>query len=670
MARFDGIAQGRHRLGRAAPLCLVLLLFAAAPAWAAPSWLDPADLSKPGRDATNPVIGVDSLGESIAMWERQSTVDPSINLQISTRAPGGSFSEPVDFLQKPSEPDLAMTPRGEAVAIWKRLAVPLGVYVIEAASRPPGGSFSAPVTVYTAPPKVIPQELEVALGEGGNVAISWGSVDPGSGLDKLICGVDPKTLQQFKCPNPPFVMASVRRAGGGFSPAERISPPRGTGPGGESEKEKEEREIKESQLWAGQGRVGIDPAGNAVAIWSYFDGKDSVIQTAAREGETFDPPAQLSESGENAGEPAVGMDSAGNAIAVWSRNEGSNRAVQAGVRPSGGSFAPLGDISASNAIAQSPSLAVNSGGTAIVAWRLAGFSETFIQTATRPPGGAFSAPVGLSSGKDNPLFPDVAMNDAGAAVVAWSGLNASNQIARATVRPAGGSFGPPVAISQSSPDLFHPHLAMDLAGDATAVWSRSNGTHDIVQMAGYDGSPPRLRDVSIPSSAKVGESLRLSATSEDEWPIGPPHFDFGDGATADGALVLHAYSAPGAYPVTVTATDAGGTSVTATGTTRVKARNDFTIGKLSRNRRKGTATLAVTVPEPGSTVVSGKGMKKATVKAARGGTLKLPLKAAAKGLKRLKRSGRLKAQLKIAYSPEGGDTNSVSHKVTLLKKLG
>ena len=57
------------------------------------------------------------------------------------------------------------------------------------------------------------------------------------------------------------------------------------------------------------------------------------------------------------------------------------------------------------------------------------------------------------------------------------------------------------------------------------------------------------------------------------------------------------------------------------------------------------------------------------MKAARGGTLKLPLKAAAKGLKRLKRSGRLKAQLKIAYSPVGGDTSTQRPRVTLQKKL-
>jgi hypothetical protein len=50
--------------------------------------------------------------------------------------------------------------------------------------------------------------------------------------------------------------------------------------------------------------------------------------------------------------------------------------------------------------------------------------------------------------------------------------------------------------------------------------------------------------------------------------------------------------------------------------------------------------------------------------------VKVPLKAAGKGLKRLNQKGKLKALLKIAYSPVGGDTNTKRRKVILQKKLG
>ena len=104
--------------------------------------------------------------------------------------------------------------------------------------------------------------------------------------------------------------------------------------------------------------------------------------------------------------------------------------------------------------------------------------------------------------------------------------------------------------------------------------------------------------------------------------MGNPRFDFGDGATADGTGVTHIYSAPGTQTVRVTARDAVGRETTTTGTILVKARNYFSFGKLTLNRKKGTATLVVNVPEPGTVVASGKGVKKATSRAATGGTVK------------------------------------------------
>ena len=77
-----------------------------------------------------------------------------------------------------------------------------------------------------------------------------------------------------------------------------------------------------------------------------------------------------------------------------------------------------------------------------------------------------------------------------------------------------------------------------------------------VVRAGYDADPPELRAVSIPGSAKVGDTVQFSASSFDVWPVGEPSFDFGDGGQAEGGSVSHVYSAPGSYTVRATATDA------------------------------------------------------------------------------------------------------------------
>jgi hypothetical protein len=663
----------KARLAPALLLALTLCILSAASASAAaPNWLEPADLSKPGRNASNPAVAMDGAGNTIALWERQSTLDPSFNLQISTRSAGGTFTAPVDFSLKSIEPQLAMTPAGEAVAVWKHFENPPGVYVIQMATRPPGGSFSAPVTVYTAPPSVIPQEVRLAVGTGGDVAVTWGRLDPNSGLDKVVCGEDLTTHLPFNCQNPPFVEAAVRPAGGSFTPAQRISTPRGTAPGGETPTEKEEREKAESKLFATGARPTVDPAGNATVVWTAFDGVDNVIQTAYRPaGGSFTAPAQVSASGEDAGVAEIGVDAAGNAIASWLRNDGADRMVQAAIKAPGGAFAPLPDISPAGGVAERPVLDVASNGTATIAWRLPGLTDSYLQSSTRPPGGSFSSPVNINNGKDGPLFQEVAVSDEGDAIVVWSGENGADEIVRAAVRTAGASaFGAPVAISQSSPNLFHPRPSMDTGGDATVVWVRSNGTHDIVQWGGYDADPPQLSQVSIPSTAKVADTVPFSASPSDVWPVGKPSFDFGDGGQATGNAVSHAYAAPGSYPVKVTVADAVGRTATSTGTILVKARNHFTIGKLKRNRKRGTATLTIAIPEPGTIVASGKGIKKATVRAAKAGAVKVPLKAVGKSLKRLKAKGKLKAKLKIAYSPVGGDTSTQRHGVTLQKTLG
>lgn len=674
MPNFDRGTRGpKAGLACALVLGVALCVSSAAAASAAPNWLEPADFSKPGRNASNPEVAMDGAGNTVAIWEREDPLHPGINLQLSTRAAGGTFTTPIDLALKPTEPRLAMTPGGEAIVAWKVLentGVPAtSGYRVQVATRPPGGSFGSPVTVFGAPPNVIPQDVEAAIGANGDVVVTWAEPDPESVFTEypdVNCGTNPDPPNnKIKCPNPDFVMASVRPAGGTFTEAQRISAPLTDPPG--TEPELEEWAIDESAKNAAGAHPAIDSAGNATVVWSAFNGDDNVVQTAYRPaGGSFTAPAQLSASGEDAGLAEIGVDAAGNAIATWLRREGSDLIVQAAVKAAGGAFVPLPDLSPGGGTAERPVLDVAPSGSATVVWRLGGF----LQSSTRPAGGAFAPPVNVSSGKDDPLFHEVSVSDDGDAIVVWSGENGPDQIVRAAVRTAGASaFGAPVAISQSS-GLFHPRPAMDAGGDATVVWVRSNGTHNIVQWAGYDADPPRLSPVSIPSAAKVADTVQFSAAAFDVWPVGMPSFDFGDGGQASGADVSHVYTAPGSYPVKVTVADAVGRTATSTGTILVKARNNFTIGKLKRNRRKGTATLTIAIPEPGTIVASGKGVKKATVRAAKGGAVKVPLKAVGGSLKRLKAKGRLKAKLRIAYSPVGGDTSIQRHSVTLQKKLG
>jgi Tol biopolymer transport system component len=100
-----------------------------------------------------------------------------------------------------------------------------------------------------------------------------------------------------------------------------------------------------------------------------------------------------------------------------------------------------------------------------------------------------------------------------------------------------------------------------------------------------------------------------------------------------------------------------------------KPGNHFSFGKLKLNKKKGTATLIVTVPGAGSLVLGGKGVKKANGQAKGPGNVTLPVKAAGKAKKKLDELGKLKLALQVSFTPVGGAVNTEATKVTLKQLL-
>ncbi len=109
--------------------------------------------------------------------------------------------------------------------------------------------------------------------------------------------------------------------------------------------------------------------------------------------------------------------------------------------------------------------------------------------------------------------------------------------------------------------------------------------------------------------------------------------------------------------------------MTAERTITILPSNEFAIGRLSRSRKRGTATFVVTVPGPGKLVLFGKGVEKATTRPRRAGRVKLPIRARGKALKSLLRRGNVRVPLAIAFTPNGGTTHVKHKKVTLIKRL-
>jgi hypothetical protein len=102
----------------------------------------------------------------------------------------------------------------------------------------------------------------------------------------------------------------------------------------------------------------------------------------------------------------------------------------------------------------------------------------------------------------------------------------------------------------------------------------------------------------------------------------------------------------------------------------INPNSTFTLDAITHNKKRGTATIAAKVPNPGKLTGSGKGVKVAvTSKQVRApGRVRLLIKAKGKNRRKLNSTGKVKLRPEITYIPTGGAVNTQSMKVRLIKR--
>jgi hypothetical protein len=98
--------------------------------------------------------------------------------------------------------------------------------------------------------------------------------------------------------------------------------------------------------------------------------------------------------------------------------------------------------------------------------------------------------------------------------------------------------------------------------------------------------------------------------------------------------------------------------------------NAFTLGKLTKNKKKGTAKLAVEVASAGEVTLVGKSLKPQSATTPAAGEVLLKVKATGKARKKLKKRGKAKLSATITFTPTGGSANSEPAKLKLVRKRG
>jgi hypothetical protein len=202
-------------------------------------------------------------------------------------------------------------------------------------------------------------------------------------------------------------------------------------------------------------------------------------------------PARLSgtsdaQIGSGIATPQVAISSGGAAIAVWALDSGRSEVVQAASQPAAGApwSRPVSlSLPISEAVEPRAQVALNDRGDAVAIWQgstAKGLNGTFgVNVATRTPDGQWSAAQALSSASADYSSPGVAIDAAGNVTAIWqwdsSGGSGGRWHVRVATRLAGGAWSTPVELATVTREYGDPPLVgYDAAGDATAVWSRPN----------------------------------------------------------------------------------------------------------------------------------------------------------------------------------------------------
>lgn len=413
------------------------------------------------------------------------------------------------------------------------------------------------------------------------------------------------------------VEARLRAPGGGYAPVSPLGNPGAAAPD-----------------------VDVAPDGTAVAAWAQAQ---SVAYAVRPPGGSFGP-AQLLPADGGGGDAAgvrVLVDRAGDALIAYTRGR-----AFAAVRPAGGSPGEAKALSTGDAC--DLDTALGAGGQAAVVWRDCGTGATQIRAARRTATGF--ATLDVASG----TAPAIAVDPGGTTVVAWqtvsdvraaaaapdapfgeprtlaqgAGLPAladgtdgvwaawrstTGSRVSAARRPAGGEFGPAAPVSPEGTAAEAPALAAAGDGSVVAAWVRraddqyrvesarrapgsdTFAPHGLVSASAaettnaeldadddgnalvsyvrggvptvqtLDAAGPRITAVEMREAGHALDPYPFAVQAADAWStVASTGFDFGDGTTAAGPRAEHAFPSQGERTVTISATDALGNVATTT----------------------------------------------------------------------------------------------------------
>ncbi len=551
------------RLPTAALISCALTLCGAAGAQAiVPDWTPQNTISDVGESVTSsqPQVVLHADYGATAIW--MSTVSGDQVLRSAHRAPGGNWlpAEDVgiayDSMQL-SDHALTSAPNGDVTAVWQ-VYDGFNTLVLTSIRSADTGLWSDPAILST--PGTDSYYPTVHADASSRAWAAWSEKDD-DGDPRVRLSSRPADSPSWT--TQPFVSPATKGT---------LYPTLALAPNGDVAVSWADDTVGDKHLYV---RV-LDHSG---PTWSSIEDFLPVCPDPAPQGQAFTADSTLV----LAYASCVGADPA-----AWH--------VKAATRPAGGSWGTATDLSAGTGLGAR--VAINASGDIIATWTgidtgpvywlgartfLSGASWGTEEQLTSPVDGAAfgSRPVALPS--NAVLWPYVI------------GDNPAESLPRvqAWLPSSGGSWqaGGPLETGYTG---SMPWVAADDEGNAALVWRSYAGA--VIGRIG-DDSGPRLNSLFIATTAIEDIATSFHVEPADSWSaLGTTSWQFGDGDSATGADVDHAYADPGTYTVTVSSADTRGKTTSLTQALTVTAAEVTTTTRPPRPPPRRTTAGAARPP--------------------------------------------------------------------------
>lgn len=397
------------------------------------SWSAPTKISFSNSDQPN--IAVDLVGNAVAVWQG----DDSSNyiIQSASLPFKGKWTYPVTLSKTgydAESPRVAVNASGNAVSIWRRFNGCNSV--IQASKLSLGGSWSVTSDISNASGNAEYPSLSMDnSGKVGNAIAVWARHN---GINFII--------QSSELPQ-----------NGNWSTPTNISP---------------------SGQDALLPNVSVDSSGNAMTIFAKFDGSNFTSRSALLlQGDAWGPSVVISNTEQSANHGSVSLDQNGNAIFLWTEFDGSNYLVQSSTIPYGGTFSLPVTISNESQSAYIPMVASNSNGNAVALWVLFDGLNLIAETSSLVYGNTWSMPIKLSTNGKNVANINIKVNQSGNAIAVWDETDGiTSVINSATYTFKTKTWRNSQVISEDGNFAYLPVVDIDNEGNAVAIWLQAVGT--------------------------------------------------------------------------------------------------------------------------------------------------------------------------------------------------